>query len=56
MNKMFKWVDILIPIIYVCLLIICWTNKFISAEPMWESVWFVLGMMIFLKLIEGVNE
>ncbi len=59
MDKMFrviKWIDILVPIVYVCLLIICWVNKFISTEPMWESVWFVLGMMLFLKLIEGVTN
>ena len=63
MNKKFnilpntdRCIFILKTIVNICLLIICWVNEFISNTPMWKDVWFVLGMIMLFRLIEGIEE
>ena len=51
-----KWLSILRTVVNICLLVICWSNKFISDIPMWKDVWFVLGMIMLFRIIDGVDK
>ncbi len=51
-----KYVFILKTILNMCLFIMCWVNEFMSSTPMWKDVWFVLGMIMLFRLIEGIEE
>ncbi len=54
--KLDKWTFILKTVVNMCLLVICWANEFVSTIPMWKDVWFVLGMIMLFRLIEGMDK
>ena len=46
------WLSILKTVVHLCLLGITWGHVIADGIPMWNSPWFVLGMILLFRITE----